>query len=64
MRGLGETFEEITTGTGRLRNGFKWQMQPGHRSFLKPKLTDDELVDIIEALMIKSPKEKVTKDAR
>lgn len=64
VRGLGETFEEITTGTGRLRNDYEWQMQTGHRSFLKSKLTDDELVDIIEALMIKLPKEKATKDAR
>ena len=64
VRGLEETFEEITTGTGRLRNDFEWQMQAGHRSFLKSKLTDDQLVDIIETLMIKLPKEKATKDAR
>ncbi len=57
VRGLGETFEEITTGTGRLRNDYEWQMQPGHRSYLKSKLTDDELVDIIETLMIKLPGE-------
>jgi len=56
VRGLGACFREITTGKGTLRNDFEWQMQPGHRSYLEAKLSDQELVDIIEPLMIQPPK--------
>lgn len=59
VRGLGSYFTEITTGTGRLRNGFEWQMQPGHRSYLQEKLSDQEFVDIIEPLMIQPPGKKL-----
>ncbi len=55
VRGLGEYFDEVTTGTGRLRSGFEWAMKPGFRSYLNARLSDDEYVDIIEPLMIKSP---------
>ena len=56
VRGLGNCFREITTGKGTLRNGFEWQMQPGHRSYLEAKLSDQGFVDIIEPLMIKPPR--------
>ena len=55
VRGLRNYFSEIATGTGRLSNGFEWQMQPGHRSYLKAKLSDQEFVDIIEPRMIQPP---------
>lgn len=64
VRGLGETFEEITTGTGSLPNGFVWEMKPGHRSYLKSRLTDEQLAGIIEPLMIKPPKKKSAEDDR
>ena len=56
VRGAKGYFEEATTGTGRLRNGYKWQMKPGFRSHLNAKLSNDKFVDIIEALMIKPPR--------
>ena len=55
VRGLRNYFSEIATGTGRLRSGFEWQMQPGHRSYLQAKLSDQEFIDIIEPLMIQPP---------
>jgi hypothetical protein len=59
VRGLRNYFSEVVTGTGRLRNGFEWQMQPGHRSSLEPKLSDQEFVDIIEPLMIQPPRKQL-----
>ena len=56
VRGLGDYFTEITDGKGRLANGYEWEMQPGFRSYLDPRLSDDEFVHIIESLMIKLPK--------
>ena len=57
VRGVGDYFTEITEGTGKLSNGYEWGMQPGFRSYLDPKLTDSEYVNIIESLMIKPPSE-------
>ena len=56
VRGLGDYFTEITEGKGRLSNGYEWEMKPGFRSYLDPKLSDSEYVRIVEALMIKPPK--------
>ena len=55
VRGLSSYFSEITSGTGRLPNGFEWQMQPGVRSYLQARLSDREYEEIIEGLMIKPP---------
>ena len=55
VRGLSNYFTEITDGKGRLSNGYEWEMQPGFRSYLDPKLSDSEFTEIIEDLMIKSP---------
>ena len=55
VRGLGDYFTEITDGTGRLSNGYAWDMVPGFRSYLDPKLSDSEFTEIIEDLMIKPP---------
>jgi len=57
VRGLRNYFNGITTGTGRLRNGYEWQMKPGFRSHLNAKLSNDEYVEIIEPLMIKPPED-------
>ena len=56
VRGLGNYFTEITDGKGRLSNGYEWEMKPGFRSYLDPRLSDDEFVRIIESLMTKPPK--------
>jgi hypothetical protein len=61
VRGLGNYFREITTGKGTLRNGFQWQMQPGHRSYLEAELSDKELADTIESLMTTPPKAEVVR---
>lgn len=55
VRGLSNYFAEITDGKGRLSNGYEWEMQPGFRSYLDPKLSDSEFTEIIEDLMIKPP---------
>ncbi len=55
VRGLRDYFNEITSGTGRLSNGYVWQMQPGFRSYLDAQLSNNEFADIIEDLMIKPP---------
>ena len=55
VRGLSNYFTEITDGKGRLSNGYEWEMQPGFRSYLDPKLLDSEFTEIIEDLMIKPP---------
>ena len=55
VRGLSDYFTEITDGKGRLSNGYEWEMQPSFRSYLDPRLSDSEFVDIIESLMIKPP---------
>jgi hypothetical protein len=54
-RGVDGYFNEVTTGTGRLRNEYEWQMKPGFRSHLNAKLSNDEYVEIIEPLMVKPP---------
>ena len=56
VRGVGDYFTEVTEGKGRLSNGYEWEMKPGFRSYLDPKLSDSEYVRIVEDLMIKPPK--------
>lgn len=56
VRGVKDYFVEVTTGTGRLRNGYEWRMKPGLRSYLNAKLSNDEYVKIIEPLMIEPPR--------
>ncbi len=56
VRGLGDYFTEVTAGKGKLSNGYEWEMKPGFRSYLDPKLSDSEYVRIVEDLMIKPPK--------
>ena len=56
VRGIGDYFAEITEGKGRLSNGYEWEMKPGFRSYLDPRLSDSEYVRVVEDLMIKPPK--------
>ncbi len=55
VRGLSYYFHEITSGTGRLSNGYEWQMQSGFRSYLDARLSNEEFSSIIEALMTEAP---------
>jgi pyrimidine-specific ribonucleoside hydrolase len=55
VRGLCTYFNKHTSGKGRLRNGYEWQMKTTFRSYLEARLSDREYEEIIEALMIKSP---------
>jgi len=55
VRGTDEYFEEVGEGTGQLKNGYKWNMQPGYRMYLTHKLSTTEMAKIIEDLMIQSP---------
>lgn len=56
VRGVSSYFTEITAGKGRLSNGYEWEMNPGFRSYLDPKLSDSQLVRIVEDLMIEPPR--------
>lgn len=55
VRGLSDYFTRNTTITGTLRNGFEYQMKPGHRSFLEPLLSPDSYAKIIQDLMLVPP---------
>ena len=55
VRGLSDYFSENTTETGSLRNGYKWQMKPGHRSFIEALLPVDSYAKITEDLMLEPP---------
>ena len=55
VRGLGDYFEEVATGEGRLRSGFTWDMQPGWRTYLRLRVAKRELAAVIEALMVAEP---------
>ena len=55
VRGLGDYFEEVATGEGRLRTGFTWDMQPGWRTYLRLRVAKRELAAAIEGLMVAEP---------
>ena len=55
VRGLGDWFEEVATGTGRLRSGFEWDMQPGWRTYLALRVEKRVVEADIEALMVAAP---------
>ena len=57
VRGLGDTFENVAEGQGRLRNGFAWNMRPGWRSYLALRMGKRELEAAIESLMVAPPRQ-------
>ncbi|HCK98983.1 MAG TPA: hypothetical protein DHW42_02595 [Candidatus Marinimicrobia bacterium] len=57
VRGLADYFSMGTTGTGHLQNGFVYQIKSGHRTFVKPLLTDEAYAKIIQDLMLVPPLE-------
>ncbi len=56
VRGAGKYFDEVSTGTGQLKNGFIWNMEPDHRMYLTRRLSTAEMATIIESLMLQPPK--------
>ena len=55
VRGLSDYFSMNETGIGSLKNGFKWRMKPGHRSYLEPLLPPESYAKIIQDLMMVPP---------
>jgi len=51
-------FNEISVGTGSLKNGFSYDLVPGWRTYFTTKLSDQEYAYIINNLMTKTPKSK------
>ena len=50
--GAGDWFEDVASGTGSLRNGYSWQLKSGWRTYVGPKRSEDDFVDLIERLMV------------
>lgn len=59
VRGVNNYFDEVSTGTGRLPNGYTWNMKPGHRMYLSNKLSTSQMSKIIEGLMVQGPKSRI-----
>ncbi len=55
VRGPNIYFDEVSSGTGRLLNGYAWHMQPGYRTYLTHRLSNSQMAPIIEELMIQAP---------
>ena len=55
VRGVGDYFEAVATGQGRLRNGFTWDMRPDWRTYLRLRVHKRELAAVIDALMVAKP---------
>ena len=55
VRGLGDWFEEVATGRGRLRSGFAWDMEAGWRTYLTLRVEKRVVEADIEALMVAPP---------
>ncbi|MDE0421468.1 MAG: nucleoside hydrolase [Gammaproteobacteria bacterium] len=54
--GAGEWFKDVASGTGSLRNGYSWQLKSGWRTYVGPKRSEEEFVDLIERLMVEPPR--------
>ena len=55
VRGLDPYFNEQTSGSGRLDNGYTWQMQAGYRTYLTNRYANPTYERLIEALMDQLP---------
>ena len=54
--GSSRYFEEDISRSGRLKNGYEWQLDGEFRSYAKAKLSQEEFVAEIERLMAEPPK--------
>ena len=64
VRGLGALFHEVAEGEGRLRNGFTWPMHRGHRTYLRLRVSTEQMAEIIEALMTAPPRGSAHNEAQ
>jgi hypothetical protein len=55
VRGTNIYFDKVSEGSGRLSNGYTWNMESGYRMYLTLKLSTTEMANIIEELMIQAP---------
>lgn len=55
VRGITAGFEEVVSGTGRLRNGFEWDLQPGKRIYARAIKQPEHYQREIERLMTIEP---------
>ncbi|TNF46426.1 MAG: nucleoside hydrolase, partial [Bacteroidetes bacterium] len=58
VRGLSDYFEMKEIGTGRLSNGYSFKMKQNWRTYIETVLPNSDYEDIINGLMIQSPKYK------
>ncbi len=58
VRGLRSYFNEVAEGSGSFPTVYKWNMKPGHRSFLKRALHEKSYAKIIDGLMLEPPLKK------
>ena len=49
--GTGVWFDDVSTGTASLPNGYSWNLQAGSRTYVGSKRPDEELTAFIETLM-------------
>ena len=56
VRGEAGGFEFVGDLTGRLRNGFTWQIDGEHRVYARPTMKQDFYIDAIESLMSVKPR--------
>ena len=54
--GAGDWFEDVASGTGSLRNGYSWPLKSRWRTYVGPKRSEREFVDLIERLMVEPPR--------
>jgi hypothetical protein len=51
VRGTSIYFDKVSEGSGRLSNGYTWNMESGYRMYLTHKLSTTEMANLIEELM-------------
>ena len=57
VRGLGNNFNEITSGTGSLSNGYSWNLHGGAnaRTYITSAISNSAMATIISDLMVATP---------
>lgn len=53
--GTGVWFDDVSTGTASLPNGYRWNLKAGTRTYVGSRRPDDELTAFIESLMTQAP---------
>ncbi len=55
VRGLSTYFNDISSGTGSLTNGYVWKMEPGFRSYLSNRYSNSTYEELIKMMMDQLP---------